>query len=313
MPLQPRRLSSHATAGCLHTSLCITLDLTIESQGILNRASAGRWKVNPEAKRNVLDSFRLDGKVGLVTGAGSGLGRAFAEALAEAGADVACVDIKPDTAQDTVELVRELGRAGHAIGADVSDERAVDSAFRQAEEALGPLDVVFANAGVAGEAGDLEETTLSGWQEVIDVDLTGTYLTVRAAAGSMVPRGYGKIVTTASLYGLRGDPLFGIYGYTAAKSGVVGLTRSAAINLGPKGIRINAIAPGYIRTQIAGGHMFSNDPEAVRLRETIVERTPLGRVGDPEDLKGLAVFLASPASDYCTGWTFAVDGGWLAS
>lgn len=268
---------------------------------------------NAAATTNVLDSFRLDGKVGLVTGAGSGLGRAFAEALAEAGADVACVDVQPDGAQEAAKRVRELGRSGQAIGADISAEPAVESAFQQAEEALGRVDIVFANAGIAGEAGDLEESTLAGWQEVVDVDLTGTYLTVRAAARSMVPRGYGKIVTTASVYGHRGDPLFGVYGYTAAKSGVVGLTRSAAINLGPKGIRINAIVPGYIRTQIAGGHMFSDDPEAVQLRETIVSRTPLGRVGEPADLKGLAVFLASPASDYCTGWTFAVDGGWMAS
>lgn len=266
-----------------------------------------------KAGTDVLNLFRLDGRAGLVTGAGSGLGRAFAEAIAEAGADVACVDIRPDTAEDTAKRVRELGRAAHAVGADVADEQGVDAAFREAEEALGPLDVVFANAGIAGEAGNLEQTTLAGWREVLDIDLTGTYLTVRAAAHSMVPRGYGKIVTTASLYGLRGDPLFGAYGYTAAKSGVVGLTRSAAINLGPKGIRVNAIAPGYIRTQIAGGHMLSDDPEAVQLRETIVARTPLGRVGEPEDLKGLAVFLASAASDYCTGCTFPVDGGWLAS
>ena len=145
------------------------------------------------------------------------------------------------------------------------------------------------------------------------VNLTGVFLTMRAAARRMSPRGYGKIVVTGSLYSVTGDRFFGAYGYAAAKGGVLSLVRTAATQLAPKGVRVNAILPGYIRTGIAGGHMLSEEPEAVEFRRTLAERIPLGELGEPDDLKGAAVFLASPASDYCTGVALPVDGGWLVS
>ncbi|HEY2637796.1 MAG TPA: SDR family oxidoreductase [Solirubrobacteraceae bacterium] len=261
----------------------------------------------------VLDSFRLDGRVGLVTGAGSGIGRACAEALAEAGADVACADIDLDAAEATAEWVRGFGARGHAVHVDVADEAAVEAGFAEAEEALGPVDVAFANAGIAGEAASLGEYPTPGWREVLDVNLSGAFFTARAAGRRMAPRGYGKIVFTGSLYSHRGDRYFGVYGYAAAKSGLLGVMRTAALDLGPKGVRVNAIVPGWIRTQIAGGHMYSQEPEDVAFREQLVERLPLRRVGEADDVKGTAVFLASAASDYVTGWTFPVDGGWLAA
>ena len=171
----------------------------------------------------------------------------------------------------------------------------------------------FANAGIAGEGGALAETTLAGWQRELDINLTGVYLTMREAARAMEPRGYGKIVSTASIYGLVGDAIEGGFAYAATKGAVVNLTRTAAVRLAPHGIRVNAIAPGYARTRIGDGILLADSPEAEELREEIRRRTPLGHLAEPDDLKGIAVFLASPASDYCTGFTYAVDGGWLAA
>jgi NAD(P)-dependent dehydrogenase (short-subunit alcohol dehydrogenase family) len=256
--------------------------------------------------------FRLDGRIALVTGAGSGIGRACAVACAEAGADVACADVDEEAASEIASAVTALGRRALAIHVDVAVEDEVEGAFRQIDESLGPVDVVFANAGIAGAGGDIEEWTMTDWGAVIGVNLTGVFLTMRAAARRMGPRGYGKIVVTGSLYSVTGDRFFGAYGYAAAKGGVLSLVRTAAIHLAPKGIRVNAILPGYFRTQIGGGHMLSDDPEAVEFRQMLAERIPLGRLGEPEDMKGLAVFLASPASDYVTGAGIPIDGGWLA-
>jgi NAD(P)-dependent dehydrogenase (short-subunit alcohol dehydrogenase family) len=189
----------------------------------------------------------------------------------------------------------------------------VESAFRDAEQALGPLHITFVNAGIAGEGGSLADSALADWQRVINTDLTGTHLTVRAAARRTAPRGYGKLVTTGSLYSLRGDPLFGIHAYTAAKSGVAGLTRSAAISLGRSGVRINAIVPVYIHTQIAGGVLCAHDPGSVRSPAEDHRPCAAGEDRPAAGAEGLAVFLAAPASDYCTGGIYAVDGGWLAT
>jgi NAD(P)-dependent dehydrogenase (short-subunit alcohol dehydrogenase family) len=255
-------------------------------------------------------SFRLDRRVAVVTGAGSGIGRACAEACAEAGASVACVDVDEARAAATAA---DLGGNALAIRADVAREAEVEAAFARVDAELGPVDVCFANAGIAGAGGDLEEYTYDAWREVTGIDLDGVFFTVRAAAQRMAPRGYGKIVVTGSVYSVRGDTFFGAYGYAAAKGGILSLARTAAVHLGRKGIRVNAILPGYIRTEIGGGHMFSEEPDAVALRESIAERVPLGMLGEASDLKGLALFLAAPASDYVTGAAIPVDGGWIAT
>ena len=228
--------------------------------------------------------------IAVVTGGGSGIGRAVVDRLRNAGADVVVWDLE----------------GGDVIATSPTPSRCRPPSRRPSSTTGRPI-------GSSQASGLLVEQSPADWQRVIDTNLTGTYLTIRAAARRMAPRGYGKLVTTGSLYSLRGDPLFGIHAYTAAKSGVVGLTRSAAISLGRSGVRINAIIPGYIQTQIGGGALYADDPASAALRQKVTDRAPLGRVGQPHELKGLAVFLAAPASDYCTGGIYSVDGGWLAT
>jgi 2-dehydro-3-deoxy-D-gluconate 5-dehydrogenase len=261
----------------------------------------------------ILDAFRLHGRVALVTGAGGGLGSAFALALAEAGADVACVDLSPEAAEGTAGEIRALGRRAVAIRADVSVEADAIAMVQQTLADLGGLDVAFANAGIAEEFQPLIESSLESWKNVIDVDLTSVYLTAREAAKVMVPRSRGKIVNTASIYGFVANFRRGRgRAYAAAKAGVVNLTRSLAIELAPHNVQVNGIAPTFIRTNIAGGLLRGDTDESRQYLAEIAERTPIGRIGTPEELKGVAVFLASPASDLMTGYTVAVDGGFLA-
>lgn len=262
---------------------------------------------------NVLDSFRLDGQVVLVTGAGSGLGAAFALATAEAGANVACIDLVLDAAEATAAEIRKLERRAIALKADVSQETDVVSMVRTTAQQLGSLDVVFANAGIAEPTQPLIESSLESWRRLIDVDLTSVYLTAREAAKVMVPRRKGKIINTASIYGLVANFRAGRgRAYAAAKAGVVNLTRSLAIELASYNIQVNAIAPTFARTNIAGGMLRGESDESRQFLAEIAVRTPIGRIGTPDEFKGVAVFLASAASDLMTGFTVAVDGGYLA-
>jgi len=262
---------------------------------------------------NVLESFRLTGQVALVTGAGSGLGAAFALAMAEAGADVACVDLRPAATEETAAAIRALGRRAVVVAADVSREADVVAMVRATVDQLGRLDVVFANAGIAEAGQPLVESSLETWKKVIEVDLTSVFLTAREAAKVMVPQRHGKIISTASIYGLVANFRAGRgRAYAAAKAGVVNLTRSLAIELAPYDIQVNAIAPTFVRTNIAEGLLRGETDESRQYLAEIAARTPIGRIGTPDELKGVAVFLASAASDLMTGYTVAVDGGYLA-
>jgi len=250
----------------------------------------------------ILDEFRLDGKVALVTGASRGLGRAMAQALAEAGADVAAVDIGDCGA--TREHIEKLGRKCAVFQTDIAAPGAAPMLVEKTLAALGRLDILVNNAGIIRRAPFLEFTE-KDWDDVMNVNIRALFLLSQAAARIMVTQGRGKIINVASMLSFQGG--IRIPSYTASKSAVMGLTRLLACELGPLGINSNAIAPGYMATD--NTKPLREDPERSK---AILERIPMGRWGQPEDLQGVVVFLASAASDYINGYTIAVDGGWLA-
>jgi len=245
--------------------------------------------------------FDLSGRVAIVTGANTGIGQGLAIALADAGADVALVGRSP--ADETAEMVRSAGRRAAIIRADLSTIAPVQEIVDQTVSELGGLDILVNNAGIIRRAEALEFTE-EDWDKVIDTNLKSVFFLSQAAARHMVTTGGGKIINIASLLSFQGG--IRVPSYTASKSGVAGLTKLLANEWAPRGINVNAIAPGYIAT---------NNTVVLQADETrnrqILERIPSGRWGQPSDLAGAAVFLASRASDYVQGHILAVDGGWL--
>jgi len=256
-----------------------------------------------------MDLFNLTGKVALVTGAGSGLGRQFCEAMAEAGADVSCADIDAESAKATAAAVEGLGRRAAAIGCDVSDEAQVQAMVARTVEALGRLDILFNNAGIADpEALLLHEYPTANWRAVLDVDLHGVFYCAREALKVMVRQQSGKIINIASIWGLAGSSsLFPALAYNAAKGAVVNLTHELGLEYAKQGIQVNALCPGFYQTNLSRGAI--DDPE---VRATISAFIPMDRIAEAAEIKGPALFLASAASDYMTGQTLVVDGGCLA-
>ncbi|WP_313393350.1 2-dehydro-3-deoxy-D-gluconate 5-dehydrogenase KduD [Sphingobium yanoikuyae] len=246
--------------------------------------------------------FDLGGKVAIVTGANTGIGQAIALSLAAAGADIAAVGRTP--AEETVEKVRALGRKAEIVSADLSSIEPVQRVVDETIEKLGGLDILINNAGIIRRA-DSVDFTEEDWDAVIDTNLKSTFFLAQAAGRHMLAQGSGKIVNIASLLSFQGG--IRVPSYTASKSGVAGLTKLLANEWAAKGVNVNAIAPGYIAT---------NNTAALQADETrnrqIQERIPAGRWGDPSDIGGAAVFLASPAANYIHGHVLAVDGGWLA-
>jgi NAD(P)-dependent dehydrogenase (short-subunit alcohol dehydrogenase family) len=262
-----------------------------------------------EAVGNPMDLFRLDGKVALVTGAGSGLGRQFAEVMAEAGADVACADIDAESAKATASAVEGLGRCAAAIGCDVTDEAQVAAMVTRTVEVLGRLDILFNNAGIADpEALLLHEYPTANWRAVLNVDLDGVFFCAREALKVMVGQQSGKIINIASIWGLAGSSsLFPALAYNAAKGAVINLTRELGLEYATQGIQVNALCPGFYRTNLSRGAI--DDPQ---VRDSINAFIPMGRIAEAAEIKGPALFLASAASDYMTGQTLVADGGCLA-
>lgn len=247
------------------------------------------------------DLFGLDDKVALVTGGASGLGRAISLGFARYGADVAPADMTLAEAEKVAEEIREKGRRSLALGINVRFSEQVDAAVERLVAEMGRIDILVNCAGTA-RRNPVEEMTDEDWDISLGVNLRGTFLCCRAAGRSMLERGGGSIINISSAAGLIGIP--NVANYCSGKAGVIGLTRALAIEWADRGIRVNAIAPSHFRTPFHEANL--KDPQKVRMLESQV---PLGRFGEPEEVVGPAVFLASESSSMVTGHVLAVDGG----
>ena len=244
--------------------------------------------------------FDLTGKTALVTGGAMGIGRGISLALAKQGADVAIADIAIDKANETVVEIKKLGRKATAIKCDVTKKEEVDQTVKTVIDTFGKLDILVNNAGI-GSLIPLEQITLDFWDSVLRVDLTGPFLCTQAAARRMIPNKYGRIVNVSSIAAVHGmdlDPT-----YTAAKAGLLGFTKSTARYLGKYDITVNAVCPGPTDTELPGKEIPKEMVEA------IVKSSALGRIGKPEEVADVILFLASDYSRHVTGQMILVDGG----
>jgi NAD(P)-dependent dehydrogenase (short-subunit alcohol dehydrogenase family) len=268
----------------------------------------------------ISELFKVEGYGVIVTGGASGLGLAYAEALAQNGARVTILDIDPQGIERETQRLKASGYSVRGEVVDVRDSGAIDSAFDSALRAHERLDVVFSNAGIdsgpgflggwvgaqrwRNPAGALESYTNERWNRVIETNLNSTFATLRAGARLMRPQKSGRMIVTTSVAAYQCEPAIGS-AYMAAKAGAAHLMRCIALELAADGITVNAIAPGFFVTNIGGGHAKQPQVQAA-MGSTI----PAHRVGFPQDIKGLALFLASPASAYVTGQQITIDGGW---
>jgi NAD(P)-dependent dehydrogenase (short-subunit alcohol dehydrogenase family) len=269
---------------------------------------------------NVSERFDVAGFGTIVTGGASGLGLAYGEVMAAHGARVTLIDLDAAAVAAQAERLSAEGHDVRAAAADVTDHAALDRVIDEAAALYGRLDVAFANAGIdpgvgfvgawAGtsrprvEEGALERYSDERWNRVIDINLNGIFATARGAARHMRPRGFGRIVITTSLAATKVEPVIGA-AYMTAKAGARHFMHTIALELAAYGITANAIAPGFFVTNIGGGH--AHNPA---VQEAVAKDIPMHRVGFPDDIKTLALFLASPASAYITGQEIVIDGGW---
>jgi NAD(P)-dependent dehydrogenase (short-subunit alcohol dehydrogenase family) len=247
-------------------------------------------------------SFRLDGLVALVTGSGGGIGAAIAGGLAQAGADVACLDRSADLLARTVASVRDAGGRGLAISGDVTDAGSVQEAVRQAQSELGELRLAVNCAGIVTHA-PAEEMTRSAWQDVIDVNLTGVFLSCQAEGAAMLANGGGAIVNIGSVSGSIANRGLTQVHYNSSKAGVAHLSRSLAVEWASRNVRVNTISPGYVRTGLA------RRSKPTRSYQDYLNDIPMGRMAQAQEIVGPTVFLLSEAASYCTGAELVVDGG----
>jgi 2-deoxy-D-gluconate 3-dehydrogenase len=251
---------------------------------------------------NIVDSFRLDGRTALVTGAGRGIGEGIALGLAEAGADLALVSRTQSELERVADAIRGLGRRALVVPCDLGDVAAISPAVQQVVDAFGRIDILVNCAGIQKRMTVLE-ATVEGWEQVINTNLRSAYFMTQAVGRGMVERHRGKVISIASMTAYRGFHMVSPYGIS--KASLANFTKYLAVEWAPYNIQANAIAPGWIATPMTA--RMGDD----RIR-WVCEHVPQGKLGTPRDVAGLAVFLASPASDYITGQTIPVDGGFLA-
>jgi NAD(P)-dependent dehydrogenase (short-subunit alcohol dehydrogenase family) len=253
-----------------------------------------------------LPEFSLDGKVAFVTGGGRGLGRAGALAFAGAGAHVVLISRTRSQLEETAALVEKLGRKALVVTADTRSGQEIDAAVRAAVDAFGRIDILFNNAGtnIRKNVVDMPD---EDWHTIMDTNVKGAFLVARAVARQMVRHGSGTIINMSSMSAVSAEPTKAVY--AASKGAIALLTKGLAMELAPHGIRVNAIAPGYMLTSLVKGGLEA-DPER---KQRVLARIPLGRLGEPEEIGGALVFLASDAASYITGTTITIDGGWTAS
>ncbi len=241
----------------------------------------------------------LDGKIALITGASRGIGRAIAETLAREGADLALCDLQIDWLADTAAAVRALGRRAECFAVNVSQAADVEAGVNAAVQALGRIDILVNNAGITKD-GFLARMSEADWDAVIDVNLKGTFLFSKAVGKIMMRQRGGAIVNIASIIGLIGNA--GQCNYAASKAGVIALTKSVAKELAGRGVRANAVAPGFIETRMT-------EVLSAEVRQKMLDAIPMGRFGTPQDVADVVLFLASDASSYVTGHVVTVSGG----
>jgi 2-deoxy-D-gluconate 3-dehydrogenase len=250
----------------------------------------------------ILNRFRLDGQVALVTGGTKGIGRAISLALAEAGADVATVS--RTSSPELEKAVVSLGRRYVHHSADLTRRDQTRAVVPAVLDAMGDVNILVNNAGIIPRA-PAEDFSEQSWDMTLEIDLTAAFILSQAAGHIMIEKGRGKVINIASILSFQGG--INVVGYTAAKHGATGLTKTLSNEWARKGINVNAIAPGYVITELTSA--IQQDPAR---SESIRRRIPAGRWGEPEDIAGAALFLASSASDYIHGTVLTVDGGWMA-
>jgi NAD(P)-dependent dehydrogenase (short-subunit alcohol dehydrogenase family) len=251
--------------------------------------------------------FDISGKVALITGAGRGLGAALADAFAAAGATVAAADIDGDSAAASAERLRAAGGDSSAYACDVSDPAGVRALFEAVAARHGRLDILINNAGI-NIPKPAAELSFDEWSRIIGVNLNGTFACCQAGGALMLEQGAGCIINICSIHGHVGSYVHQAVAYNASKAGVINLTRSLALEWGARGVRVNGISPGPLATELMATRLANE--EYVR---KCFERMAIKRIGQPQDIAGAALFLASPAAAWVTGHILAVDGGWLAA